>query len=96
VTARRAPLPTSPWPSGSNDWGPTILQLAPSLNNLAALYHAQGRYDEAEPLYRRALALYEQVLGPIHPLVAQCLNNLAALYHAQGRYADAEPLLQRA
>ena len=24
---------------------------ADSLNNLAGLYHAQGRYDEAEPLY---------------------------------------------
>ena len=27
-----------------------------SVNNLAALYQAQGRYGEAEPLYKRALA----------------------------------------
>ena len=26
-----------------------------SLNNLAGLYESQGRYDEAEPLYQRAL-----------------------------------------
>ena len=27
------------------------------LNNLAALYSAQGRYEQAEPLYERALEL---------------------------------------
>ena len=44
----------------------------------------------------KALVLYEQVLGPSHPRVAQCLHNLALLYYAQGRYLDAEPLWQRA
>ena len=57
---------------------------------------SQGRYADAEPLYQRALAIREKVLGPEHPDVATSLNNLAALYHAQGRYADAEPLFQRA
>ncbi len=59
--------------------------MATSLNNLAALYHAQGRYAEAEPLYNRALAILEKALGPGHPLVATSLNNLAELYKAQGR-----------
>ena len=27
----------------------------------------QGKYAEAEPLYQRALAIYEQALGPTHP-----------------------------
>ncbi len=57
--------------------------MATSLNNLAALYHAQG--TEAEPLYKRALAILEKALGPGHPLVATSLNNLAELYKAQGR-----------
>ena len=35
-------------------------ETATDLNNLALLYHAQGRYAEAEPLYRRALAIVEQ------------------------------------
>ncbi len=56
----------------------------------------QGRYAEAEPLYKRSLAIREKVLGPEHPGVAQSLNNLAALYKAQGQYAEAEPLYQRA
>jgi tetratricopeptide (TPR) repeat protein len=60
------------------------------------LYRDQGRYAEAEPLYRRALALREQALGPTHPDVATSLNSLGLLYHDQGRYAEAEPLYQRA
>ena len=66
-----------------------------SLNNLAALYSDQGRYAEAEPLYKRALAICEKALGPDHPDVGSSLNNLAALYRDQGRYAEAEPLFKR-
>jgi tetratricopeptide (TPR) repeat protein len=72
------------------------LDEAISLNNQASeLLHA-GRYSEAEPLFKRSLAIRERVLGPNHPDVATALNNLAALYHAQGRDADAEPLYKRA
>jgi len=67
-----------------------------SLNNLAVLYRAQGRYAEAEPLHQRALAIRERVLGPNHPDTALSLNNLAGLYDTQGRYSEAEPLYQRA
>jgi tetratricopeptide (TPR) repeat protein len=70
--------------------------VATSLNNLAALYDSQGAYARAEPLYQRALAISEKVLGPEHPQVATSLNNLAALYDSQGAYARAEPLYQRA
>jgi tetratricopeptide (TPR) repeat protein len=35
-----------------------------TVNNLALLYQAQGRYDEAEALYKRPLAAKERVLGP--------------------------------
>ena len=70
--------------------------VATSLNNLAALYNDQGRYEAVEPLYRRALAIREKVFGPDHPDVALSLNNLAELYHNQGRYEAAEPLHRRA
>ena len=36
--------------------GPEHPSTLSSVNNLAALYDAQGRYGEAEPLFRRALA----------------------------------------
>src|SRR5262249_12667486 len=64
-------------------------------NNLALLYRRQGRHAEAEPLYRRSLALREKALGPDHPEVGTSLNNLASLYRSQGRYAEAEPLYRR-
>ena len=60
------------------------------------LYDNQGKYDEAEPLYQRALAISEKVLGPDHPDTATSLNNLAGLYNNQGKYDEAEPLYQRA
>src|SRR4051794_19349858 len=56
----------------------------------------QGRYADAEPLYKRSLAIREKALGPDHPDVANSLNSLAALYQDQGRYADAEPFYIRA
>ena len=71
-------------------------RFAASLNNLAELYRAQGKYAQAEPLYQRALAIWEKALGPEHPNVAAGLSNLAGLYDAQGKYAQAEPLYQRA
>ena len=69
--------------------------VAISLNNLAGLYETQGRYADAEPLYKRSLAIWEKALGPNHPNVATSLNNLALLYDSQGRYADALPIVQR-
>jgi Tfp pilus assembly protein PilF len=77
-------------------FGPQDPRLATSLNELALLYRHQGRYEEAEPLYKRALAIREKALGPDHPRVATVLNNLGTLYYAQDRYAEAEPLIKRA
>ena len=79
----------------AENFGPEDPRLATSLNNLANLYEAQGKYTEAEPLYQRALTIYEKALGPEHPNVATSLNNLAVLYEAQGKYTEAEPLYQR-
>jgi len=45
-------------------FGPQDPRLATSLNNLATLYHAQGKYAQAEPLYKRSLAIREKALGP--------------------------------
>ena len=70
--------------------------MALSLNDLAALYNAQGRYAEAEPLYKRALAIREKALGPAHPDVATSLENMAALYRNTGRENEAKELDKRA
>jgi len=60
------------------------------------LYYDEGRYAEAEPLYRQAVAIRERTLGAEHPDVAWSLHNLAGLYRVQGRYAEAEALYRRA
>jgi tetratricopeptide (TPR) repeat protein len=70
--------------------------VATSLNNLAALYRAQGQYAQAEPLFKRSLAIREKALGPDHPDVATSLNNLAALFRKTGREKEAEALEKRA
>jgi len=71
------------------------LDKAETLNNLAELYYAMGRYGEAEPLFTRSLEIWEQQLGADHPDTAASLNNLAGLYELMGRYGEAEPLHQR-
>jgi tetratricopeptide (TPR) repeat protein len=85
-----ARLPSKTRPSASN---PTVAQ---TLNNLANLYLRQELYSRAKPLFERALAIEETVLGKQHPTVAQTLNNLANLYLRQGLYNRAEPLYGRA
>jgi tetratricopeptide (TPR) repeat protein len=65
-------------------------------NNLALLYHAQGRSDEAEPVFKKLITIYEEALPAGHPVLAIGYNNLAGLYHAQGRSDEAEPLYKKA
>ena len=56
----------------------------------------QGRYLEAEPLYRRSLELDEKALGPCHPIVITELNNLGRLLNSMNRQPEAETVLRRA
>ena len=94
------------YPEAEKQWGAVLNEAegfgledprrAASLNNLAELYKAQGKYAESEPLYKRALAIWEKALGPGHPGLATSLNNLADLYRLQGKYTKAEPLHKRA
>jgi len=76
-------------------FGPDDPRLATSLNNLAEVYRAQGRYGEAEPLDKRALAIWEKALGPEHPDVATSLENYAALLRKTNREAEAATMEAR-
>ena len=40
---------------------------------------AQGKHEEALPLYQHSRAIREKVFGPDHPSVAESLNNEAVL-----------------
>jgi len=63
---------------------------------LAVYYNARARFNEAEPLMRRALEVDEQCLGKYHPNIAIHLNNLGLLLKVTNRLAEAERLCRRA
>jgi tetratricopeptide (TPR) repeat protein len=67
-----------------------------ALNTLATVYTAQQKYDEAEGLYRRAMAIRAKVLGDDHPDVAHTLTNLSLVYSLQRKFGEAEGVLRRA
>jgi CHAT domain-containing protein/tetratricopeptide (TPR) repeat protein len=66
------------------------------MSNLANFLGAQGRYGEAEQLFRRALERQERALGKDHPDTLGTVNNLAVLCQMQDRHAEAALHLQRA
>jgi hypothetical protein len=55
-----------------------------TLNNLAVLLRSRGVFDEAATLCRRALAIFDQVLGPDHPHTVTCRENHARLVRPEG------------
>ena len=72
-----------------NIFGANHVDLASSLNDIASFYRLQEKYDEAEPLYIRALSIRQNKLGMKSPDTAGTMNNLARLYKDQKRYSEA-------
>jgi len=77
-------------------WNMEFVEAARLLNQAGYYLEDRAEYVQAEPLYRRALAIREKASGPEHPHTATSLNNLALLLKTQGKYDDAEPLYRRA
>ena len=67
-----------------------------TVNNLGNLYSDQGRLEEAEAIYRRALDGKEKALGPDHTSTLETVDNLGVLYRDQGRLMEAEAMYRRA
>lgn len=59
-------------------------------------HHNNGRYEEAEALYRIVLEANEKVRGREHPETLSFINNLAGRYAGEGRLGDAEAMYLRA
>jgi tetratricopeptide (TPR) repeat protein len=66
------------------------------MNNLGIFLQAKALPHEAEPLFRRALALDEERLGPDHPHVSTDLITLAHLLNDINQPKAAESLIRRA
>ncbi|MBC7883349.1 MAG: TonB family protein [Anaerolineae bacterium] len=68
---------------------------AADLTKQADWLSEQGKYVEAEPLFKRALAIREKIFGLQHPKTAESLSYLAEMYIEQGKLDLAKPLEQR-
>jgi len=66
------------------------------IHQLGVVVHAQGKYEEAEKLYKRGLIIRENVYGQQHQIIAKSLGDLARLYlDSGGDFKDTEALLLR-
>ena len=75
---------------------PNDTGVATILNNFGLYYNEQERYTGSGALLlRRALAIWEEVLGPEHPNVAAALCNISTAWRHQGKYSEAATALQR-
>ena len=89
---------------GNEDDGPLVQPCASGRGSaqwihehcLATELKAQGKYDEAEQLYRKALEVALETHGNRHPDTLSSINNLGTLLEAKGDLAAAEPLCREA
>jgi tetratricopeptide (TPR) repeat protein len=59
------------------------------------LRQKQGRYEEAEALFNRALRIRKETYGADHPQVAYALYYLGELYKTRSQFDEAETLFKR-
>jgi Tetratricopeptide repeat len=72
---------------GDEDTEPRVISCL--LDRAAGYLRGEATTRSLVPLFERALAIREKVLGPDHPHTASSLNNLAYLLRAQGELAAA-------
>ena len=95
ATPRPSRCTGAPWRSGRKH-SAGASRHRNSLNNLAVLHEAMGDYAEAEPLYRRALAILEKALGPGAPRHRDQPQQPGGAAHAMGDYARPSRCIRRA
>jgi tetratricopeptide (TPR) repeat protein len=76
--------------------GPERPAAASSLYYIGTVCEDLGRFEDAEKLYTRALAIRERCYGPRHQKVAESYNNLGTLYSKQERRTEAQQALEKA
>jgi tRNA (mo5U34)-methyltransferase len=67
---------------------------AATLNDRAVRLQGEGKFFEADELYKKSLAIWESTLGAEDPLVAQSLANRASLYRLMRVYDESERIFQ--
>ncbi|HEY2169009.1 MAG TPA: tetratricopeptide repeat protein [Candidatus Angelobacter sp.] len=69
--------------------------LAQAITNVATCYAAQAKYERAEPLYLRALTLFEQANWTEKPETLETMRLYALLLKKTGRDAEANAMLEK-
>jgi tetratricopeptide (TPR) repeat protein len=67
-----------------------------SIDAFGLLYWRQGKLNEAEEIFQRALASKEKALGTDDPSTLVTVHNLGMIYRAQGKLNEAEEMYLRA
>jgi CHAT domain-containing protein/Tfp pilus assembly protein PilF len=62
----------------------------------AYLLQARGKSDQAEPLFEKALEIYQKILPPGHSDIATSINNLGFNYQNSDRLVQAETMYKLA
>jgi tetratricopeptide (TPR) repeat protein len=63
-----------------------------SVSSLGNVLFSQGKYEQAEAMYRRALEAREKVLGRKHPHTLISVSSLGNVLFSQGKYEEAEAM----
>ncbi|MCH9684017.1 MAG: serine/threonine-protein kinase, partial [Deltaproteobacteria bacterium] len=66
------------------------------LSTLGAGAYSQGRYEDAQNFFARALAISEKAFGPQHSRVGDLLDNLGGAARSLGNYQQARDYYDRA
>lgn len=74
----------------------TLRALPIEYSRLAQVYSNQGRFDDAEQLYKMALSVAETAVGTAHVGILSHLDDLAGYYSNRAKFIEAEPYLKRA
>jgi len=78
------------------DIGSEGVEMASTLNNLAALQSQMGNTDAALEIGERAIAMYQRVVGEVHPATALAWNARGKVYLKRKEYDLAEHCLRTA
>jgi tetratricopeptide (TPR) repeat protein len=73
-----------------------LSEAADLLTRTATYLREHGSYTLAEPLFQRAVHIWEQQAKPEYLQLAHTLSGLARLYSEKGEYEKAEPFYQQA
>jgi tetratricopeptide (TPR) repeat protein len=66
------------------------------VHDLGDLYNDQGKFEEAQSMYKRALYSREKALRAEHTSTLDTVNNLGNLYNDQGKHIEAEQMYKQA